>query len=159
MLAWLVLVAGCAGTSPQTPCEVVGDPLVEVVPVETAFGSFTAGDDLWYGTPPQGGAPYTPLRARVSGLDDVASGVTLSLHGVDDDTGDVLGDVAYDTRLVCANVGDSAGTWLASDVHFRYFGWELVDLIGRMATITLTVTSTSGESVDADLTGVLTSDE
>jgi hypothetical protein len=150
-----LLLGGCSsGGGPETPCEAQGDPSLEIGPADVPFGDFSDGDDLEYGTPPQGGAPYTPLKARASGLPAMAEGVTIEMTGVSE-LGEYLGDVTYDTRFVCANVGDSAGTWVASDLHYRYFGWDLDALEGKEAEITVTVTDVDGASVEDTLLGFL----
>jgi hypothetical protein len=128
---------------------------VQVVPAGLGFDEWMDGDDLVAATPPQGGAPYTPLRARVTGLVDPQVGVTLSLSGVDPSDGSEYGEISYDTRLVCANVGDSAGLWLAADVHYRYFDWDLGELDGRRAEISFSVEDLDGNVVESSLGGTL----
>ncbi len=156
MRRWaLLLLGGCAPGGPETPCEADGEPTLEVVPTDLAFGAFVDGDPLLFGPPPQGGAPYTPLKVRASGLAGLGTGATIDLWGSDLE-GEDLGEVSYETRFVCANVGDSAGTWVASDVHFRYFGWDLDALGGRIAELTTRVTDTSGAELEVTLQGPLT---
>lgn len=149
---WLV---ACAAEVPLPPCEEPGEPHLEVAPSDLDFGEFTDGDALWYGTPPQGGAPYSPFHARAGGMTKLDEGVHVVLAAADVD-GTTLGDVAYDVRFVCANVGDSAGSWVGSDLHLRFFDWSLADLEGRTADVTIRVTDQTGTTLDADLTGLLT---
>lgn len=146
--------AGCT-SSPEAPCESDEDPSVRVVPAGLGFDEWMPGDGLIAATPPQGGAPYTPLRARVSGLVNPQNGVTLSLTGRDPDDGSEYGEVSYDTRLICANVGDSAGLWLAADVHYRYVDWELAELDGREAQIAFSVEDLDGNVVETEIEGIL----
>ncbi len=146
--------AGCT-SSPEAPCESDEDPSVQVVPAGLGFDEWMAGDALVAATPPQGGAPYTPLRARVTGLVDPQIGVTLSLSGVDPSDGSEYGEITYDTRLICANVGESAGLWLAADVHYRYFDWELDELDGRQAEISFSVEDLHGNVVESTIGGSL----
>ena len=87
------------------------------------------------------------------GLDETT---VVNLHAVDMDDGTQLGDISYDVRFVCANVGDAAGSWVGSDLHLRFQGWALEDLAGRSAEVTMTVTAPSGDEVDAALEGLLT---
>ncbi len=146
--------AGCT-SSPEAPCESDEDPSVQVVPAGLGFDEWLDGDPLVAATPPQGGAPYTPLRARVTGLVDPQIGVTLSLSGVDPSDGSEYGEISYDTRLICANVGESAGLWLAADVHYRYFEWELGELDGREAEISFSVEDLHGNVVESSIGGTL----
>lgn len=152
-LAWLALAVGCAPLA-EPPCAVVDEPGLEVSPSDVSFAEYLEGDPLPYGIPPQGGAPYTPLHARVFGL-DLAEGATVALWGEDPSDGAALGELDLVHRLVCANVGDSAGAWVASDLHFRFLGWSLDDLAGRSAAITVRITSADGEAVEATVKGPL----
>jgi hypothetical protein len=140
----------------QTPCEELGSPGLELAPSDLDWGEFEDGDPLLYGTPPQGGAPYSPFKARASGLDGLDETTVVNLHAVDLDDGATLGDVSYDVRFVCANVGVAAGSWVGSDLHLRFNGWSLDALAGRSAEVTMTVTTPGGDEVDAALEGVLT---
>lgn len=151
-MVWLL---ACAAEVPVPPCEEPEDPHLDIAPADLEFGDFVPGDILWYGTPPQGGAPYSPFHARAGGMSNLDEGVHVVLAARDAD-GITLGDVAYDVRFVCANVGDSAGSWVGSDLHLRFFDWSLEDLEGRSADVTITVTDQAGTSLEADLTGVLT---
>lgn len=153
-VALLVGLSGCTDT-PEAPCESDADPSVQVVPAGSGFDEWVAGDGLVAATPPQGGAPYTPLRARVTGLVDPQLGVTLSLTGVDPSDESIYGEISYDTRLICANVGESAGQWLAADVHYRYFDWELGELDGREALISFSVEDLHGNVVESSIGGTL----
>jgi hypothetical protein len=158
MRGWplLVVLAGCAETH-GAPCESMGSPDLDAAPADVPFGGFIDGDPLPVGNPPQGGAPYTPLHARVDGLVSLREGVEIELHGVDLEDGAVLGELSTPSGLVCANVGDSAGRWIVADLHFRYFGWTLADLPGRFAEISVLVRDVEGNEVETALTGVLES--
>ena len=153
----IALVLGLVACAEAThaPCQDMGDPDLDVAPADVAFGAFIDGDELPVGNPPQGGAPYTPLHARVEGLTSLREGVTIDLFGVDLDDGSELGELSTPSGLVCANVGDSAGTWIVADLHFRYFGWWLDDLPGRRAEITVIVRDVDGGEVETSLTGTL----
>ena len=158
-MRWALAIAPLclACTDPQVaPCEAIDDPFIDVVPAGMDFDAWESGDELVSAIPPQGGAPYTPLRARVGGLVDPELGVTLRVTGRDPSTDEEYGTLDNPSRLVCANVGDSAGTWLAADVHFRYFNWELSELDGREAEITFEVEDGEGNVVSTVLTGPLT---
>ena len=112
---------------------------VEVAPPYGDFGDLRDGDDLFCGSPPQGGAPYTPLRFRAVGPEVLGDGVDVRVTAVDADTDEVLGDTQLSFGVVCANAGDSAGYWTGSEVHLRYDGWELPELEGRRARVTFGV--------------------
>jgi len=150
----LLLLVGCA-ESVGAPCEEVGDPDLDVAPADVQFGAFVDGDPLPVGNPPQGGAPYTPLHVRVDGLVSLQEGVNIDLSGVDPDDGSDLGELSTPSGLVCANVGDSAGRWIVADLHFRYFGWALADLPGRVAEISVLVRDVEGNEVETTLLGTL----
>ena len=149
----LALWLGCGEAA--YPCAGIGAPGLDVVPVGLAFDGFVDGEPLPYGNPPQGGAPYAPLRVRVSGLEGLDVGVHLEATATDADDGAFLGEASLDTRLVCANVGDSAGMWTGADVHLRFPGWSLEDLAGRSAEVEVTATDLEGAAVDAVLVGLL----
>lgn len=151
-LVLLALLTGCT-TVQSDPCRQVGDPILELARGDHSFDEpITA---LSYGIPPQGGAPYTPLRARVDGLDVQGQYVHFQMTAVDPTDGTDLGGVDYDVRLVCANVGESAGTWVLSDLHFRYFDWSMDELEGRSAEITVVATDADGVEVESKAKGPL----
>jgi hypothetical protein len=151
----LALVLAACHPPEGPPCASEGDPTLEVTPSEVAFGEHRDGDPLRYGPPPQGGAPYAAIDLRVSGLEGMAEGVLIALSGVDLDSGEELGALQYPTRLVCANVGDSAGTWLANDVHHRFYGWELEELAGRPLLLEVSVSDMEDNAVEASLDATL----
>ncbi len=155
-LGALLGAGGCAVQPDRAPCDTLGDPGLEIAPADVDFGDFQAGDPLLYGNPPQGGAPYSPFHARVTGVPDLDDGASITLHAVDPTDDALLGDTPYEVRLVCANVGDSAGQWLGTDLHQRFNGWTLDDLEGRTMDLTLTIANQAGDGVEASLQGVLT---
>jgi hypothetical protein len=152
----LALVLACAGEADGPPCEQAGDPALAAAPADVDFGAFEDGDPLAYGTPPQGGAPYSPFHVQATGLVGLDDAAVVTLHAVDPDDSSVLGDIRYDTRFVCANIGESAGSWIGSDLHLRFDGWELDDLDARHAEVTFEVADLEGATVDTTLRGVLT---
>lgn len=154
-MAALAVLAGCASAPPLAPCEQETEAGLDLVPSPLEFGTFTDGGDVEYGNPPQGGAPYSPFRARAGGFSTLDEGAVVDMWGTDLDDGSNLGEVTYEIRFVCANVGESAGQWLASDLHFRYFGWALEDLAGRTAEISVRVSDLDGNSVEQSLVGRL----
>ncbi|TNE86287.1 MAG: hypothetical protein EP330_21335 [Deltaproteobacteria bacterium] len=154
LLPVIALLAACEPPE-RAPCAVDSDPLLELTPSGVPFGTFVDGDEAYYGPPPQGGAPYSPVDLRVSGLEDMDKGVLIELSAVDVDSGEDLGSLSYPTRLVCANVGDSAGNWLANDVHHRFYGWELDELPGRLMALTVAVTDQTDQRLETSFEAVL----
>lgn len=154
-MRWLLplLLVACDPVE-QAPCEVVDDPLLELTPADTPFGEFETGDPLVFGPPPQGGAPFAAVNARVAGL-DLIDGVSIELEAEDMETGDELGALSYEARLVCANVGESAGTWLASDVHHRFYGWNLDELAGRSTELVMRITDRDGTVLEQSIEATL----
>lgn len=137
-----LLLAACpeAPTLPPHPCH-SDATAVDVTPAREPFGAMGDGTELWSGIPPQGGAPYTPLRTRVLGPEVLFDGMVLELVVEDDRTGEELSYSESQTRMTCANVGESAGYWVGSEIHLRYPGYSLEALEGRDATLTVRVTS------------------
>ena len=121
------------------PCSQDAEPSFELTPSDADFGTHAAGDAWTYAPPPQGGAPYGPVDLRVQGL-VMDEPLRIYLEATDLDSGEELGSVMYNNRLVCANVGDSAGSWLGLDVHHRFFGYALEDLSGRAVELMVEVT-------------------
>lgn len=152
----LIVLAACAAPPEPAPCDAVGEPGLEAAPADVEFGDFSTGDAFLYGTPPQGGSPFSPFHARVSGVSDLDEGASINLHAVDASEDTLLGDTTYELRLVCANVGESSGQWLGTDLHQRFDGWALEDLAARTMRLTLTVTNQAGDEVETSLEGVLT---
>ena len=151
---WLWLLA-CAEGGDEAPCEALGSPSVEIAPAEIDFGAFEAGAPLYVGHPPQGGALYSPFHARVEGLADLDLGTRILLTGTDPANDTVIAETEYEQRLVCANVGESAGQWLGADLHLRFGDWTVEALAGRPMTLTLAVEGLDGTAVSAVLEGVL----
>lgn len=159
MIAPLLALATLAGCPvEEAPCERASAADLRVAPEGVELGAFETGEPLWYGLPPQGGAPYTPLHAEVGGLATPQQGVTVTVFATDLDDGADLGSQSYDTRLLCANVGPSAGRWVLPSVHHRYFGWSLEELEGRRTALTLVLTDLEGNEVATELEGILTQD-
>ncbi len=153
LVAVLGLAACVEGTEGLCP---PSDPArVEMVPSDAGFGGFEDGDPIGVGTPPQGGAPYSPLLARFVGLSQPREGVELTVRGVDVDAEVALGEVDTWLRPICANVGASAGMWVTAEIHVRYFGWDLEELPGRDVLLTLTASDVDGGELSTTLAGTL----
>ena len=142
LVPWLLALVACDGPTlpPPHPCD--SDVVeIDVAPPREAFGAMDDGTALWCGIPPQGGAPYSPVRARVQGPAALFDGMWLELMAEDADTGEELSYTGLHMRMTCANVGESAGYWVGSEVHVRYPGYAVEDLDGRSAWLTARVTS------------------
>lgn len=149
----LLLAASCADgpVLPAHPCHAEADWTVEITPAREPFGSMTEGGPLWCGIPPQGGAPYTPVRARVRGPDSLRDGMQLYVVATDAETGEELSVTDLpSTRMTCANVGESAGYWVGSELHLRFPERTLQDLSEREVDLTLEVSTEDGSVVIED---------
>lgn len=152
VLAW---IAGCGPTGPGEP----GAPKhpcasrrarIEVAPPDGTFGDLSGGDALWCGNPPQGGAPYTPFRVRLSGPEALEDGVYVEMTAVDLEDGSELAYTDLTMGLTCANVGESAGSWVGSEAHMRYYGWALDQLDGREAEVTVRASGLGPRPVEVE---------
>lgn len=143
-----VLALGLVACS-EPPIEIGVPPcdssalVLQAAPARGAFGDLTDGR-LWCGIPPQGGAPYSPLRIRLLGGSDWSAGAHLELIASDLDDGSELAYTELDMGLVCANVGDNEGFWVGSEAHMRYDGLGLDDLDGRLARLTVRASTLDG---------------
>jgi len=153
---WWALALACAPDPEPPPCEDLAAPELQLTPAGVEFGAFVDGGPLLYGTPPQGGAPYSPFNARAAGLVDLDEGAHVEMWAVDAQDGAELGSAGYDLRFVCANVGEAAGWWVGSELHLRFDGWELDELEGRVAEVVVEVADPGGATVSARLSGLLT---
>lgn len=142
--ALVAVACGQEDPPPFVPACAADEIDVEVAPPDGQFGALEPRDPLFCGIPPQGGAPYTPLRFRAVGPESLGEGVAVRVTAVDSTSAAVLGDTALELGVVCANAGESAGYWTAAEVHLRYEGWSTADLDGRQATIELTVEPAAG---------------
>lgn len=157
-----LLWAGCAEAPPVEPPPPVhpcasAEVALEVAPPDGDYGELQDGDDLWCGNPPQGGAPYTPFRMRLHGPDALADGVVIEMVALDPEDGTELGRIDVALGLTCANVGDSAGWWVAGgEAHLRYYGFLLEELDGVEAEIAVRASSVDGtvEVEDSWLVGL-----
>lgn len=157
-LPLLVGLAACAGTGeppdpplPSHPCD-TDQAELGVAPPDGDFGGLSDGGALWCGNPPQGGAPYSPFRIRVAGPEALADGVYVEMIAVDADEGVELAYTDLTMGLTCANVGDSAGFWVGSEAHMRYYGWGLEELDGRTADVTVRVAPIAGDGPEIEET-------
>lgn len=148
-LAW-----GCDGPAPTEETGVHfcdrGEPAVEVTPARGAWGELHDGGTLWCGTPPQGGAPYSPFRLRMHGPEVTGDGIEVELIATEQGTGEELAYTSLTMGLVCANVGENEGYWVGSEAHMRYT-LDLEDLAGRAAELLVRATSMTDPSVVAEM--------
>jgi hypothetical protein len=148
-----IVAAGCTDEPgppdlpPMHTCAAAATARVDLAPPGGDYGDIEEGGPLWCGNPPQGGAPYTPFRLRLLGPEGLEDGVTLEMVAADTETGEELAYTTLVMGVTCANVGDSEGFWVGSEAHMRYTGWELDDLDGRTAEITVTATGVADPSV------------
>lgn len=147
------LLSGACAPPPEVPevgpCD-ARHAALEVAPPDGDYGDLVDGADLWCGDPPQGGAPYTPFRLRVAGPEALADGVYVEMTAVDAADGAELAYTDLTMGLTCANVGESAGTWVGGEAHMRYFGYALNDLPGRTAEVTVRVSTLGAEALDLE---------
>ena len=137
-LLGLGLLGACDGGPDVSPHPCASPELgLEVAPPGGDYGDLTDGGELWTGIPPQGGAPYSPFRVRLEGPADLFDGIDVRMAVTEGD--EVVADDTIPMRLVCANVGESAGRWVGSEVHLIYTGHSLEDLSGRDVNVTVTV--------------------
>jgi hypothetical protein len=71
------------------------------------------------------------------------------MTAVDAEDGSELAYTDLTMGLTCANVGESAGTWVGSEAHMRYYGHVLDDLDGREAVVTVRASAISTPDVEA----------
>lgn len=151
---WLALATGCPTQVPDEvpgPCEVEATG-IDVAPPFGTFGELVDGSDLWFGNPPQGGAPYSPFRVRVHGPEAFEDGVTIEMSAVDAADGTELAWTSLTMGLTCANVGENEGYWVGSEAHMRYSGWSIADLVGRTALVTITASGIADPTVSSSAT-------
>lgn len=134
---------------PRHPCDAV-ETEVDIAPPRALFDDFGDGSELWGGTPPQGGAPYTPIRARVRGPMVLLDGMDMVVTVTDSSSAELLSHTELQTRMTCANVGESAGFWVGSEIHVRYPGWSTEQLTDREALMSVRVSSLDGSVVVQD---------
>jgi len=139
------------GATWDVPCAVRGEPELEVAHALDPWGLDEAA--IGCGIPPQGGAPYARFRLRIANL-DLSDGGTVAVTLTDRDSGEALGAAELTMGFVCANVGDDADHWLGSEVHARFDGYQVDELIGRRVEVTASVEG-DGQQVVATGTGTL----
>lgn len=143
----IFLVLACGGQPDDSGLPPVCEdaaPLLEVAQ-RGDYGEMTDGADVMYGHPPQGGAPFSPFRFRITGLVQPETGYVVTVEAYEDE--ELLGESTYHHRFLCADVGEHDGTLVASEVHLRYTGWSLDELEDRSARFDVVV-----EGVDDALT-------
>lgn len=153
-----VLGAACASErpAPEGPALEPEVLSLEIAPPGGEYGDLVDGSSLWCGIPPQGGAPYTPILLRLTGQDDaLTEGIAVEAIAADAESGEPLLYTALALELLRSNVGDSAGSWVGSEVHLRYEGWSLQDLEGRSADLVVRVTSLAEPTVGASAGAVV----
>lgn len=129
-----------ADTGPgyDVPCAVRGEPTLDVAHATEPWGLDEAS--IGCGIPPQGGAPYARFRLRVGNL-PLSDGAEVEVSVVDLDSGETLGGASLAMGFVCSNVGDDADHWVGSEVHARFDGFTVDELLGRHVQVVTSVTA------------------
>jgi len=127
---------------PREACDWRGDPVLDVVPYALPDGC--PADGLPVGTPPQGGAPYLPLRMRLHAdlSDDV---VRVQADGEARAAGQVVGEESVQVAALCANAGTDVGWYLLGELHLRFSGAEQATLEGLDLDVSLDVVWDGGQ--------------
>jgi hypothetical protein len=95
----------------------------------TLFTVLTDEEDVDYGLPPQGGAPYAPFVFRLGGLDITEPlWITMRANRVSD--GVDVGEIALAQGFICSNTGIHDGYLVGAEVHMRFPGYTLDELEG-----------------------------
>ncbi|MCB9664318.1 MAG: hypothetical protein H6732_09405 [Alphaproteobacteria bacterium] len=140
-------------TVPAEDCPVPAQPALEF-DIELGDHGMVDGAEVPYGTPPQGGAPYTPFQLRVKAALEVTQRVDVTVRVTEEGTGTLLGEVVQPQAFFCANTGVHQGWRYGGEVHARYSGWRLPDLEGRAVEVTVEVPTPAGPA-RASARGVL----
>lgn len=157
-MRWLALFAvGCVGGPatevPSGPCPASAEPWAELS--QGSGWGIDDGTPVAFGIPPQGGAPFAPFTVRLHGMPASVDGYEVEMEAFDHVLGEVVGTGSYLQRFVCANVGDNAGTRIASEFHMRFFGWEPADLAEHDVTIEISVAVPGDAPVEVGFDGPL----
>jgi len=124
------------------PCALAA-PAVDVALAGEPYGELEDGVEVWFGTPPQGGAPYTPFEVRFQGIIVESFPVQIVTEAYDVDDGTLLADTSVEHNSICGNVGENDGWRIGSEVHMRY-ELDLAELDGREADIEVRVEGPTG---------------
>lgn len=140
-----------------------GSPTLVFAPqLASPDGQMHDGDDVPYGIPPQGGAPYAPFQVVVRGPTSGDDPPVAWASATDLDGGAVIGTDHLDPdpgtpvrSWVCSNVGAFSGWWYAGEVHLRFWDVALEALEGRRVRFELRITLPGGALTTATADGVL----
>lgn len=149
----LVFVVGCTaapttdreetGEVPREACGWDEEPELAAVPYDLPDGC--GPDGLPVGTPPQGGAPFLPLRLRLHA--DLGEDVLrIDAEGTATRGGDVLGEEQISVAALCANTGSDEGWFLLGELHLRFSGLDQDTLDGVPLEVGITVRWDEGEA-------------
>jgi len=86
-------------------------------------------------------------------LNEADLGTLVSVVATDADSGERLGDIELFHRFVCANVGEDAGSYVAGEIHLRFWDYRLKELDGRTADVVAKVEDSLGLPSVARYTG------
>lgn len=130
-------------TVPREVCAWAKDAELAARPYELPEGC--PEGSLPVGTPPQGGAPFLPLRLRLHA--DLGEDVfRLDAAGQAMAGATVLGEEAVGVSALCANTGSDAGWYLLGELHLRFPGLEQADLDGVPLDVTAEVSWDGGQA-------------
>lgn len=160
VLMLTLLTAGCEG-------EGTDDPHTDVSACEEGrafeFGRDVGaavmqdGDEVAYGTPPQGGAPYAPFEVRMRGPYTLGERLTLEGDIHDRSDGRLLAEARQGQAFFCGNTGAHAGWWFGNEIHLRFSDPQdtLASLEGLDVTVRLALTMADGDVETSTAEGTL----
>ncbi|MCB9682294.1 MAG: hypothetical protein H6733_12575 [Alphaproteobacteria bacterium] len=163
-LAGLLLLTAC--TSNTDGKDDTGDTNPDVVGCDgDGTAALEVGQDLRegvahdgitidYGNPPQGGAPYAPFQIRLRAVLD-GQRTKVSASAIDTDTGQEIGSALQEQGFLCSNTGTHEGWLYGGEVHLRFWGWSLDELVDVPLSVTITVDLPDDQQVSETFDGVL----
>jgi hypothetical protein len=158
--AFVGLLAAC-GAGPVDPppedCVWADTPAVQVG-ADVAVAPVGADDEIGYGNPPQGGAPYSPFQVRVHASWDPEGDLPRwQVHGsaTDRATGEEIATGDQPSSFFCSNTGPHMGWLYGGELHLRFWDQALADLAGRTVDLAFTVTLADGSVLSATGGGTL----
>lgn len=159
-VACIVCLAACNGTTgtdidiDTEPCALSGDPQFEFAQDLTG-GVHAAGEDIWYGLPPQGGAPYAPFQIRIEAELDPGVRIPVEASAVDVATDEEIGTASQAQAFICSNTGVHEGWLFGGEVHIRFWDLSLDELAGRAIDVRLWMDDGAGLSLEGSSSGTL----
>jgi hypothetical protein len=155
---------GCEGSeepkdpiTPGEPCDWAGAPELQAGFDLAAQGPVGPEDELPYGQPPQGGAPYAPFQVRAHVQWDDAALPRWLVTGVaiERSTGVEIAAAEQPQTFFCSNTGPHNGWLYGGEVHLRFPNDTLEELEGRVVDVALRMTLEDGTELEATGGGAL----